>query len=45
MTPYSQDLRQRIVETARRGDGTLSQIAERFLVSISFVMTLGEIAR
>src|SRR6516162_7205472 len=37
MTPYSQDLRQRIVETARRRDGTLSQIAERFLVSVSFV--------
>jgi transposase len=37
MTPSSRDLRQRIVETARRRDGTLSQIAERFLVSVSFV--------
>jgi transposase len=40
MTPYSRDLRQRIVETARRRDGTLRQIAERFLVSISFVTRL-----
>jgi transposase len=40
MTPYSRDLRQRIVETARRREGTLSQIAERFLVSASFVTRL-----
>jgi transposase len=40
MTPYSQDLRQRIVDTVQRGEGTLSQIAERFLVSISFVTRL-----
>jgi transposase len=40
MTPYSQDLRQRILETARRGEATLRQIAERFLVSISFVTRL-----
>src|SRR4051794_41896862 len=40
MTPYSQDLRQRILETARRGDATLRQIAERFLVSVSFVTRL-----
>jgi transposase len=40
VTPYSRDLRQRIVDTARRGDGTLSQIAERFLVSVSFVTRL-----
>jgi transposase len=45
MTPYSQDLRQRIVETARRGDGTLSQIAERFLVSVSFVTRLLQLHR
>src|SRR4051812_6079520 len=36
----SQDLRQRILETARRGDATLRQIAERFLVSVSFVTRL-----
>jgi transposase len=40
MTPYSQDLRQRIVETIQRGDGTIRQVAERFLVSLSFVTRL-----
>jgi transposase len=45
MTPYSEDLRQRIVETASRGDGTLSQIAERFLVSVSFVTRLLQLHR
>lgn len=45
MTPYSQDLRQRIVDTASRGDGTLSQIAQRFLVSISFVTRLLQLHR
>jgi transposase len=45
MTPYSPDLRQRIVETARRRDGTLSQIAERFLVSVSFVTRLLQLHR
>jgi transposase len=45
MTPYSQDLRERIVATARRRDGTLRQIAERFLVSISFVTRLLQLHR
>jgi transposase len=45
MTPYSEDLRQRIVDTALRGDGTLSQIAERFLVSVSFVTRLLQLHR
>jgi len=45
MTPYSQDLRQRILETARRGDATLKQIAERFLVSVSFVTRLLQLHR
>jgi transposase len=45
MTPYSQDLRQRIIDTVRRGDGTLSQIAERFLVSVSFVTRLLQLHR
>src|SRR3954454_18691079 len=40
MTPYSQDLRQRIVETVQRGEGSLRQIARRFLVSVSFVTRL-----
>jgi transposase len=45
MTPYSRDLRQRIIETATRRDGTLSQIAERFLVSVSFVTRLLQLHR
>src|SRR5262249_60568326 len=45
MTPYSQDLRQRILETARHGDTTVKQIAERFLVSISFVTRLLQLYR
>ncbi len=40
MRPYSQDLRQRIVDTVQRGEGTVRQIAERFLVSLSFVTRL-----
>ena len=40
MTPYSEDLRQRVVETIQRGDGSVRQIASRFLVSVSFVTRL-----
>ena len=40
MQAYSQDLRQRILDTAQRGEGSLRQIARRFLVSISFVTRL-----
>jgi transposase len=40
MTPYSQDLRKRVLETVRRGDGSVRQIARRFLVSVSFVTRL-----
>src|SRR4051794_27503684 len=40
MTPYSQDLRQRIVDTIRRGDATIRQVADRSLVSFSFVTRL-----
>src|SRR5829696_2009807 len=40
MTPYSQDLRQRVVDTVQRGEGSLRQIARRFLVSVSFVTRL-----
>src|SRR5262245_27746202 len=45
MTPYSRDLRERIIETARRGEETLAEIAERFLVSISFVTRLLQLHR
>src|SRR4051795_10533723 len=40
MTPYSQDLRQRIVDTIQRGDAKIRQVADRFLVSLSFVTRL-----
>src|SRR3981081_1958198 len=40
MTPYSQALRQRVLDTVRRGEGSLRQIARRFLVSVSFVTRL-----
>ena len=40
MTPYSQDLRKRILDTVQRGDGSLRQIARRFWVSVSFVTRL-----
>jgi transposase len=40
MRPYSQDLRKRILDTVQRGDGSLRQIARRFLVSVSFVTRL-----
>src|SRR3954451_7676961 len=40
MTPYSRDLRQRIVDTIQRRDGTIRQVADRFLVSLSFVTRL-----
>lgn len=45
MTPYSQDLRQRIVDTIMRREGTVSQIAQRFLVSVSFVTRLLQLYR
>src|SRR5215467_11930772 len=45
MTPYSQDLRQRFLETVQRRDGSLRQIALRFLVSVSFVTRLLQLHR
>jgi transposase len=40
MTPYSHDLRQRVLQTVERGEESWRQIARRFLVSISFVTRL-----
>src|SRR6266550_1158501 len=40
MPVYSQDLRQRVLDTVERGEGSLRQIARRFLVSLSFVTRL-----
>ena len=45
MRPYSQDLRERIVDTVQRGEGTIRQIAERFPVSVSFVTRLLQLRR
>src|SRR3954451_7441078 len=45
MTPYSQDLRQRIVDTIQRGDGAIRQAADRFLVTFSFVTRLLQLYR
>jgi transposase len=45
MTPSSQDRRQGVVETIRRGDGSVRQIASRFLVSVSFVTRLLQLPR
>src|SRR3954470_15105190 len=45
MRPYSQDLRQRIVDTVQRGEGTIRQIVERFLVSVAFVTRLLQLHR
>jgi transposase len=40
MPAYSRDLRQRVIDTVERNEGSLRQIASRFLVSISFVTRL-----
>jgi transposase len=40
MFAYSRDLRKRIIDTVERGEGSLRQIAKRFLVSLSFVTRL-----
>jgi transposase len=40
MRPLSQDLRQRILDTVARGEGSLRQIARRFLVNVSTVVRL-----
>jgi transposase len=40
MPVYSQDLRQRVIDTVERGEGSLRQVARRFLVSLSFVRRL-----
>jgi len=40
MKPYSNDLRQKVIEVYRQGKSSLREIAGRFLVSLSFVMAL-----
>jgi transposase len=38
--PYSQDLRDRILAVAACGEGSLREIAERFLVDVSTIVRL-----
>jgi transposase len=38
MLPYSHDLRQRVLDAVERHEGSLRQIARRFVVSLSFVV-------
>jgi transposase len=45
MKAISQDLRERILDTVERGDGSLRQIAGRFLVSVSFITRLLQLYR
>src|SRR3954464_5707747 len=45
MKAISQDLRERILDTVKRGDGSLRQIARRFLVSVSFITRLLQLHR
>lgn len=40
MSAYSHDLRQRVLDAVERGEGSLRQIARRFVVSLSFVVRL-----
>ncbi len=45
MKAYSQDLRERILDTVQHGDGSLRQIARRFLASVSFITRLLQLHR
>jgi len=40
MRPYSQDLRQRILDTVAAGEGSSRQISQRFLVNVSTIVRL-----
>jgi transposase len=45
MSPYSQDLRQRVLDAVERKEGSLRQIARRFVVSLSFIVRLVQLHR
>jgi transposase len=45
MATYSQDLRQRVIDAIERNEGSLRQIARRFVVSLSFVVRLLQLHR
>ena len=40
MSPYSHDLRQRVLDAVQRREGSIRQIARRFVVDLSFVVRL-----
>jgi transposase len=40
MSVYSQDLRQRVIDTLERQEGSFRKVATRFRVSLSFVTRL-----
>jgi hypothetical protein len=45
MATYSQDLRQRVLDAVEHNEGSLRQIARRFVVSLSFVVRLLQLHR
>jgi transposase len=45
MPAYSQDLRQRVIDAVERKEGSIRQIARRFVVSLSFVVRLLQLHR
>jgi transposase len=45
MATYSQDLRQRVIDCVERKEGSLRQIAQRFVVSLSFIVRLLQLQR
>ena len=45
MPTYSPDLRQRVLDAVQRKEGSLRQIARRFVVSLSFVVRLLQLQR
>lgn len=45
MSAYSQDLRQRVLDAVQRGEGSIRQVARRFVVSLSFVVRLLQLHR
>ena len=45
MPVYSQDLRQRVLDAVERKEGSIRQIARRFVVSLSFIVRLLQVHR
>ena len=41
MKVYSSDLRDKVLKAYRNKEGSMKKISERFMVSLSFVFTLG----